>query len=149
MVGPNDRIYHLGDFSFLKRADTEAILKQLHGRKYFVRGNHDKTMDRLKGHFESYDPYKEIKVPIDGETKRIVLCHFPVLSFHQVAHGAWHLHGHCHGNLQEDDVARMDVGVDTHDYRPWNMDEIAEHLKGKHGLPGDHHGLGQPAGSPD
>ena len=40
-------------------------------------------------------------------------------------HGAWHLYGHSHGNLPDTPTSlSMDVGVDTHDFRPWHFDEI-------------------------
>ena len=40
-------------------------------------------------------------------------------------HGAWHLYGHSHGNLPDTRTSlSMDVGVDTHDFRPWHFDEI-------------------------
>jgi calcineurin-like phosphoesterase family protein len=40
--------------------------------------------------------------------------------------GSWHLYGHSHGRLPEvPDSLSMDVGVDTHEFRPWHYDEIA------------------------
>lgn len=140
-VRPTDHIYHLGDFSFLNREGTLATLKRLHGNIHFIRGNHDKQMTRLSGHFASYQDYKEIRVQVEGDAKKIVLMHYPILSWHGVGKGSWHLHGHCHANLPEDpNMARMDVGVDTHQFRPWHLDEIIEHLRGRHGTPADHHG---------
>ena len=39
--------------------------------------------------------------------------------------GSWHLYGHSHGRLPEvPNSLSMDVGVDTHDFRPWHFDEI-------------------------
>lgn len=44
--------------------------------------------------------------------------------------GSWHLYGHSHGRLPDDPLAlSMDVGVDTHDFRPWHFDEIKERMK--------------------
>lgn len=134
-VGEHDRIYHLGDFSFGKRDETEAIIRRLNGQKFRLRGNHDSDMGRLDYLFEEVYDYKEIKVA----GQRLVLFHYPIESFHQVGHGSWHLHGHCHGNLPDTDMARMDVGVDTHDYYPWSFEEIAEYMKGRVGVPADHH----------
>ena len=48
------------------------------------------------------------------------------------ARGAWHLYGHSHGNLPDDPLAlSMDVGVDSHDFRPWHFDEIQVVMKAK------------------
>ena len=46
------------------------------------------------------------------------------------ARGAWQLYGHSHGNLPDDPLAlSMDVGVDSHDFRPWHFDEIQAVMK--------------------
>lgn len=142
VVGRNDRVYHLGDFSFGGPPQTREIVKRLNGRKFFIWGNHDAAMKKSLDLFEEVYEYKEIKYQFDGasEARRIVLFHFPIESFHQVGRGAWHLHGHCHGNLPDTDMARIDVGVDTHDFYPWHIDEIHEAIGQRTGLPGDHHG---------
>ena len=41
-VGPNDRLFILGDVSHhITAEDTNALVKRLHGRKYLLLGNHD------------------------------------------------------------------------------------------------------------
>lgn len=40
-VGPNDIIYHLGDFCFAGSAEWHSILGRLNGRIYLVIGNHE------------------------------------------------------------------------------------------------------------
>ncbi len=139
-VKRGDTVYHLGDFSFRNRIDTEKIIRRLAGDIHVIRGNHDKTLDRVKGMFASYRSYHELKVG----SQRVVLFHFPIESWHQVHRGAWHLHGHCHGNLPDDGLkARMDVGVDTHALRPWHFDEIADRFAGRTWVPDDHHNGGE------
>lgn len=143
LVKPEDTVYMLGDFSFYNVTKTHAIFADLPGIKHMVWGNHDVrvTRKKLSGMFESEQDIKELKV---GE-QRLVLCHFPLLSWNQVAKGSWHLHGHCHANLPENpEMAMMDVGVDTFThshakYTPWHIDEIAERLQDRHGRPNDHH----------
>ena len=136
-VRPGDLVYDLGDFSFHNKAKTIEILGRLNGEHHFIRGNHDSgTVASLQDHFASFRDYREIK----PGGQKICLFHFPIESFHQVGKGAWHLHGHCHGNfVDESGMARMDVGVDTNDLRPYHLDEITERLKDLHGLPADHH----------
>ena len=135
-VGRNDRLYHLGDFSFLNRARTEEVVSRLNGQLHVIRGNHDRTLESLQGRFASFQQYKEIRVG----TQRLVLFHFPILSWHHANRGAWHLHGHCHGNLAEDPaIPRMDVGVDCTGFAPIAFDEVAEHLSGSEWTPVDHH----------
>lgn len=136
-VRKGDRIYHLGDFSFGNKAQTDDVLARLHGQIHLIRGNHDGGLDRFADRFVSYQAYKEIKIGCH----RLVLFHFPIHSWHNVHHGSLHLHGHCHGGLPDNGSTRMDVGVDTHDYRPWHVDEILERLVPRIGawLPGDYH----------
>lgn len=75
-----------------------------------------------------------------GYPKVIVLCHYPFFTWEQSHHGAWHLHGHSHGGLGRmnryqkiiksppttlEDGHSMDVGVDTNDFYPYSLSEIA------------------------
>jgi len=39
-------------------------------------------------------------------------------------------YGHSHGKLPDDPLSLpMDVGMDTHDFRPWHVDEIQAVMK--------------------
>jgi len=132
MVQPDDTVWHLGDFSFMNQEKTFSVLRQLNGKKHFISGNHDKKVtDQIakseegKKLFEFYGQYAEIKV--DGQ--KIVLCHYPILSWNGAGKGSWMLHGHCHNNLNNKGNTRVDVGVDnTIDfvgYRPVSFEEVA------------------------
>lgn len=118
-VKPTDTIYHLGDFSFLPYRQILPLLTRLNGRKHLLRGNHDKELDRASRHFigagydtkvDFYDDYKEIKI----NEQKIVLFHYPLLTWNKSHYGSWHLHGHEHGSLPDNPNARrIDVGVDS------------------------------------
>ena len=42
VVGPEDTVYHLGDFAMGKSSEWPGFLRQLNGaRKILIRGNHD------------------------------------------------------------------------------------------------------------
>lgn len=139
VVKPEDRIYFLGDFSFANKGRTNEIISRLHGQIHMIWGNHDRTTRALGHRFTATHDYHELKVA-DDHDQRLVLFHYPILSFHNMHHGAWHLHGHSHSNLPEDpEVARMDVGADTHNLTPWHYEEIAEHLRGRRGVSKDYH----------
>lgn len=136
VVGLDDEVWHLGDVSFYGSNKTMEILNRLNGKKNLTWGNHDhKRRGPWTTCFDTVESYKELK--IDG--RRIVLFHFPIASFHDVGAGSWHLHGHSHGNLPPTDMARLDVGVDDHNWTPWSYEEVAEVLKDRIGMPGDHH----------
>jgi calcineurin-like phosphoesterase family protein len=143
-VRPNDEIYHLGDFAFHRAEQIKNILGRLNGKIFFIRGNHDEAFDKernLQGRFASVQDYKEIK--IDGQ--KIVLCHFPLLTWNKAHRGAWHLHGHCHGSLNHLNVGttRIDIGVDNFNYTPVSFDEIKSKLKDVQYTPVDHHDSNQ------
>ena len=95
-----------------------------------MRGNHDKETRKLTDAFSWLNNIAEIS--IHGQP--IVLCHYFMRVWNRSNHGAWHLYGHSHGNLPDiTGSLSMDVGVDTHDFRPWYFDEVrarmAEKLK--------------------
>lgn len=123
-VSPSDTIYHLGDISFHKNERTLSILKQLNGHKCLIQGNHDNLNVSTASQFETIDKLKEIWI----DKQKIVMCHFPIESWHQMGHGSWHLHGHTHGSLLEFGK-RWDVGVDVWDYAPVSFEQLAEFFK--------------------
>lgn len=146
VVGDGDLVYVLGDVSFMNGSKTVEALHEMAGNKILVTGNHDKGMSAyVRNMFVSVHDILEIKVPVvEGQpTQRIVLCHYPLVTWNASAHGSWMLHGHCHGNLREDlmPVAkRLDVGMDCHNFRPISVNEVARIMASKRTMPVDHHG---------
>ncbi len=129
-VSPGDTVYHLGDFCFRNEASAESYVARLNGKIHFIRGNHDKHTLRDHAHlFASVSDIKEIEI---GH-RRIVLCHYPMREWHAAWQGAWHLFGHVHGRLDQQPLGlSLDVGVDSHDFRPWSLAEIEAALKDRH-----------------
>lgn len=110
----SDKVWHLGDFTFLTKYNEIAkLMKKLPGQKFFVKGNHDRTkvLDQLKsdGLIQNWYKYEEIKIR-DTPT---CLFHFPIASWHKVGYGAWHLHGHSHGSYSIPQGKLLDVGIDN------------------------------------
>ncbi|CZE47257.1 metallophosphoesterase [Campylobacter geochelonis] len=103
VVGQNDLVYYLGDFSF-KKDKTRKILQSLNGRKIFVQGNHDKQF--LSGEFddllEKRVDYLEEKFSFTHngviENLIIIMSHYPIYEWNGMSRGAVHLHGHIHEN---------------------------------------------------
>ena len=75
-----DHVYIIGDFCWGKADRWEEILPQLKGHKHLILGNHDlKEMPpSVREHFESVDTLKEI---IDPKGRRIIMCHYPILTY--------------------------------------------------------------------
>lgn len=45
-----------------------------------------------------------------------VVCHYPLEQWEEMDHGAFHIHGHCHGNLPETEYRRIDFGLDANGF---------------------------------
>jgi calcineurin-like phosphoesterase family protein len=154
-VDMDDQVYHLGDFAFSGTANTVSILKQLKGKKYLIRGNHDHKLCKtpiLTDYFEWVKDYYVLRVHdkyangIDDSEilqyhESIILCHFPILSWEGMHHGSWHLHGHCHGSLPPTPQKRLDVGVDTNHLRPYSYKDVKAIMQTRVFKPVDHHGI--------
>lgn len=121
-VKPNDVLYFLGDFCLGNEEKVAAYRQRIACKTiHFIEGNHDKTTRKLQHLFASWNVLSEIHVA----TQRIVLCHYAMRVWPHHAQGSWHLYGHSHGNLPDDGQSvSLDVGVDTHDFRPWHFDEL-------------------------
>lgn len=134
-VKETDEVYLLGDVSDGSGKDTSRILKQLHGKKYLVIGNHDKYLeDPLfdQSIYEWSGPYYEL---LTMDTK-FVLFHYPIEIWSGYGRDRIHLHGHLHRRRPVyEEIRRYEVGVDAHDGKPVSIEEIWEQIKGFHNPP--------------
>jgi calcineurin-like phosphoesterase family protein len=114
IVGPDDDVWHLGDFALrTSTADAAALLSALNGRKHLVTGNNDPPEITALPAWSSVQSYAEITV----DTHRLILCHYAFRTWNGMSKGALNLHGHSHGRLKS--LPRQtDVGVDAWDFRP-------------------------------
>lgn len=130
-VKPTDTAYILGDFSFHKAAVTIAIGRRLNGKKFLVKGNHDRLSDtqyRAAG-FEAI--YEEVVMRPFGKPLR--LCHYPYWPRNPEAVVEYELRyphlrptrnptefllcGHVHGWFKLSGRT-INVGADAHHYNP-------------------------------
>jgi len=72
VVGPNDLVYHLGDFA-VGGGPAGPYLDQLNGRIILIHGNHDERIDHL------FDPKKMLDKPL-GHPKLFEVTHFAEIS---------------------------------------------------------------------
>lgn len=133
-VGKGDTVYILGDFSWYGTDKTRDILNSLNGKKFLIRGNHDRTHG-LEKYFEDICDYKELRLQ-DGNM--ITLCHYPIPFFNRHHYGAYMLYGHVHNSqewnmtesyrraLQELDIPceMYNVGCMVRNYEPVTLAEI-------------------------
>jgi len=143
-VGPNDKVYHLGDVVINRKA--LPILNRLNGDKVLIRGNHDIFKD------EDYTPYfrslRGVHV-MNG----MILSHIPV---HPESLGRFgvNIHGHLHANRVMRSLAtsgRTDI-VDPRyhnvsveqlpDFAPILFEDVLKRIKDEGGVVGFKNGNG-------
>ena len=134
-VKPRDEVYILGDFTLGLPSHAHNYLTRLKGRKYFIRGNHDRFLDNYESHISDFEWVKDYHVlKVNG--RRIVLFHFPILEWDQIHRGAIHCYGHVHNSPESAErLALLDgpafnVGVDVNGFRPVSLVEILKRADG-------------------
>ena len=143
-VKADDTLYHLGDVAMGLFENVAKFLQRLHCQNiHLILGNHDhhirKDRDGVQSYFASTQKlyFKRI-----GEIE-IMMCHFPMLVWENHHRGAWHLHGHSHGHLDDPVFYQrkvIDVGMDAHpEFRPYSFDEIAAIMETRSIQQIDHH----------
>lgn len=106
VVGTDDVVFCLGDFSFKAKEATQSIISQLNGNIVWIRGNHCyKVLSQLG--LPVYD-YLEIKY--DGV--KVCMMHYPITAWNQQGRGSVMLYGHVHGSYQGQGRT-VDVGWDN------------------------------------
>lgn len=156
-VSCRDTLYILGDFSYRTTVAEALRLRERINCRHIrlIRGNHDKDWGMLEpaprvaakgkkrpastspatGPFEAVLDYAELK-PGECHGTRMVLSHYPMLSWNGKRRGSIQLHGHIHADRRynernrERGILRYDVGVDANSYAPVSRDEILEFFRG-------------------
>lgn len=143
-VGPDDLVYHLGDFCFNPK--PEQYFYRLNGKIRLIRGNHDRDTDNAYdsviklGLEEKYLSIEDVRcVRIEGQ--EIWLSHYAHRVWPKSHRGTWHLYGHSHGTLPDDPNAlSFDCGVDCHNFSPLSFNEVKAIMSKKTFKAVDHHG---------
>ena len=132
LVGQDDVLIHLGDWSFGGFEKIELFRKRIICQEvHIIMGNHDQHIiantNGYQSLFESVSTYNEMEI---GKTK-IILMHYPISSWNGMHKGSIHLHGHVHtrpGNTIYG--RRMDIGLDGHpNFSPYPLLECVDLLK--------------------
>ena len=163
LVREDDILFMLGDFCLNTTIDQfNAYLDRIRCRNLWcLFGNHnnphEKAIYRKAMGTEHIGPFAVEKYPfqyknmlyighrieavINGQF--MVMDHYPLYVWNEMAHGAWMLCGHSHNGcpLSRGDNHQgkiLDVGWDGHG-KPWSMSELQEVMNKKQILVVDHH----------
>jgi calcineurin-like phosphoesterase family protein len=136
VVGPNDSVYFLGDFSFASPARTVEILNQLTGKHlYLINGNHDKVVRKSPEVADCFDwvkDYYELTIQDASiSSGKVLFClfHYPIMSWNGMLHNSCHLFGHTH--IKENvfnGKKLMNIGVDANNYTPVSYEQIRDYF---------------------
>lgn len=123
-VQPTDTIYCLGDFSFGRNPAKD--FHRLNGNKILITGNHDskEVKNLLWGAVHKY-----LEINVEGHM--ICLFHYAMKVWNKSHRNSWHLYGHSHATLVEDDSLSFDVGVDAWEMKPISFQEVKKKMDWK------------------
>lgn len=140
-----DTVWFLGDFAYAKEySQLDYIVAALHGKKYFICGNHDKwqILQQLKANGlieECFFKIQEIK--LDGWP--ITMTHYPMLEWTGCYRNGIQLFGHLHNTYSEQNIRDimqltrhkskhyMNVGVDVNNFQPVSWETIRQQEEAK------------------
>lgn len=128
-VGPDDLVYHLGDFALTKdHAKVGQIIDSLNGKIHLIAGNHERAAMAHEQKFEWVKDYFELRVndaDADRGIQKITLFHYAMRVWRHDFRRAWQLYGHTHGTLPDKPhKLAIDVGMDCHNFYPLSYEEV-------------------------
>jgi len=137
VVGEKDTLWHFGDFAFVHDMRAARVLRDRIKcqRIILIQGNHDNRSPEYRNLFERV--YEQYLANINGQD--IFMNHYAMLAWNKSFHGSWLLYGHSHGRMTKftdehlPQARMLDVGVDTHDYKPWSFEQVKTFMDGKKG----------------
>lgn len=147
MVKPEDETYIVGDVAMGLIEKAPALISRLNGKKYLIKGNHDKTLTKKRADgtrisddlFASVHDYLEIFHSVDGKKHFLCMSHFPMSHWNGMNQGSMMIHGHLHGSPSGLSGRIKDVGIDTNNLFPYKLDKVVRDLL-KIDVIRDHHG---------
>jgi calcineurin-like phosphoesterase family protein len=130
VVHRDDDVYILGDLTMKPADEAHRYISELKGRKYLIRGNHDRFINKYEPYITDFIWIKDYDVLRYGD-KQLVLFHYPIAEWYGASRGSIHLYGHVHNSEAVNEKMKSaavgfayNVGVDCNDYRPVSINDI-------------------------
>ena len=127
-----DTVFILGDLMFRISKSPSEYLSRLKGHKILVLGNHDASWIWQEGATRYLNTHVRMMELID-RNRKVVLCHYPMLTWPNVRSGSYMVYGHLHGNRDQDPCVRYGMNpkmlnscVEVNGYQPVTLDELIE-----------------------
>jgi calcineurin-like phosphoesterase family protein len=125
-VGPDDLVYHLGDFSFTSSNNIKLFASRLNGRKRLILGNHDYEPKMYYPYFQKISSWRQFGR--DMFSKSVFLCHYPLHHSaydYRIENEGIMIHGHLHRSLTGLDNY-VNVCVEHTNYTPVSIEDIVD-----------------------
>jgi calcineurin-like phosphoesterase family protein len=130
-VEENDWLIHCGDWSFGGFDKVSLLREQINCKNIILLiGNHDHHIESNKNDvqklFTRVSHYLELGIG-DKKYKKIIVCHYPIVSWNGMTQGNYMIHGHQHLKRERryGNGKRFDVGLcGSLEFRPYHIDEI-------------------------
>ncbi|AZN39772.1 metallophosphoesterase [Paenibacillus albus] len=120
VVGKQDKVFHLGDFSFLNQEKTKAIVSRLNGYKILILGNHDRGRTRAWWLEAGFDEVSEHPIIYKDF---FFLSHEPMYMNKHMPYV--NVHGHIHSQKYAGS-SYFNVSVEHWDYTPITFEQIRD-----------------------
>ena len=134
VVPKGARVIQCGDMFWRTTTLKQAldIINNLNGQHYFIWGNHDELMEKNPVLRQNFIWCKDIaKIDHPLLVKPLVVCHYAMHVWRNSHKGAYHLYGHTHANLPEQNNLSFDCGQDAWDYTPVSVEQVIEKMEKK------------------
>ena len=132
VIGPDDIVFHLGDFCLGGSAEWANILNRLNGKIYLIVGNHD-IKNLRQGYYSRFE-HIAMQMHIEVGKQKIYLNHSPFLCYGGAYRDTWQLFGHVHTSKQNTGIdaprlnmlfpTQYDVGVDNNNFTPVSFEQV-------------------------
>lgn len=132
VVAPDDTVYLLGDVMLNDNDSGMEYLKQLNGKLFLIRGNHD-TDARVKlyGSADNVHDWGQYATTIKVNGYTFYLSHYPTMTSNMdndapIKRHVINLYGHTHQqtNFYQDIPFMYHVGLDSHDCYPVDAETV-------------------------
>lgn len=136
VVQDEDTVYLLGDVFFRcgKPNEEAQLLSRMKGKKILVLGNHDPSWLHKVDLSLYFEQVVEDKLEIMDRSRRVTLCHYPLLDEVYTCDRGFMVHGHIHNNgpnmpewpqLYHSECL-LNASVEVIRYQPCTLDELIE-----------------------
>lgn len=131
VVRPKDTVIHAGDFSMGSVEKTVEIIKRLNGKHIFIKGSHDKVIQKIARKYPDLFEYAGYIYELRLHNKyHVVVCHYCLRTWPRSHYNSWHVFAHSHCRLKSIGKSH-DIGVDCNNYYPYPDGQIIDIMNKK------------------